>query len=470
MVSNILPILSLATAVWAHPQRHQRFHYGTGTGRGSGIALPTGGTFPLNGTALNGTDFGGSANVTTTATATAVMTVTVSAIPLDSVSSVAVANAAVASSSSCCSSLTSTITATSVQYFTYTAEASVAESAAAVASSSVAAASSSTPSDSGLEDLAGSTSISLLASTPTAGAFFGRPSYAADSSVQSVVPTTFATVAGSASVPSVVASSAASSVAASVSASVPSSSASSTPSTGTSSGSKKGLSYNDASLTSAFAGTGISWAYNWGASPDGSILAGAEYVPLLWGESSISSWSSAVQSAISSGSKHVLSFNEPDLSSQSNMDPATAAKLHIANVAPLSGQVSIGSPAITNGAGSNPAMGTTWLQQFFDACEGQCNIDFVAFHWYAEASNVDYFKSHVQDVIDTAAKNGVSKVWLTEFGATGSDSDVASFLSQVVPWLDSQAAVERYAYFMCSDGILVNGNSVSSPVGQAYVS
>ncbi|EXJ93201.1 hypothetical protein A1O3_01758 [Capronia epimyces CBS 606.96] len=468
MVSSVLSILALATAVLAHPQRHHRFHYGTGTGRGSGIALPTGGTFAANGTAHNGTNFGGSA---VESPATAVTTIIVSPIPLASstggvaegISSVPVANAAVGvSTTSCSSSLTSTITTTSVQFVTFTASAS-----STSVSASSAPASSSVVSDSGLEDLTGSASVSLDAGTPTAGAFFGRPSVgggasvAAGSSVESVVPTTLATIAGTAP---------ASSAAASVSISVPSSSSSSTPSTGGSTSGKKGLSYNIASLTSAFAGQGISWAYNWGAAPDGSILSGAEFVPLLWGQNSISAWSSAVQSAISSGSKHVLSFNEPDLSSQSNIDPVTAAQLHIDNVAPLSGQVSVGSPAITNGAGSSPPMGTTWLQQFFDACGGKCNIDFVAFHWYADASQVDYFKSHVQDVIDTAAKNGVSKVWLTEFGATGSDSDVASFLSEVIPWLDSQSAVERYAYFMCSDGILVNGNSVSSPIGEAYLS
>lgn len=36
-------------------------------------------------------------------------------------------------------------------------------------------------------------------------------------------------------------------------------------------------------------------------------------------------------------------------------------------------------------------------------------------------------------------------------------------------YLDSNSGVERYAYFMCSDGILVNGNAISSPVGEEYV-
>ncbi|KAL2392360.1 hypothetical protein ABEF93_001885 [Exophiala dermatitidis] len=498
MVSTIVSILALATAVLAHPQRHHRFHYGTGTGgRGSGIALPTGGAFSANGTDhRNGTHFGNSSAIESQVV-TAVETITVSPIPLASatdnvaVSSVdaAAANAAVSSgSSSCTSSLTSTITSTSVQFVTYTALASDVESDAAVAASGSSAAAVSTTSDNGLASLTGSASVDFT-ETAAAGAFFGRPQHGngassvisnagagASSVIQSVVPTTLATVATAASASggygasvSVVASASGGSGS---SGSSSTSSASSSGSTGgsTSTSGKKGLSYNDASLTSAFAGKGISWAYNWGASPDGTIVSGAEYVPLLWGLSSTSAWASAASAAIASGSKHVLSFNEPDLASQSNIDPQTAATNHIKYMNPLSGQAEIGSPAITNGAGTSPLMGIDWLNSFFTACNGECKVDFVAFHWYASASDFAGFKQHVQDVINAASANGVSKVWLTEFGASGSDSEVATFLQQAVEFLDSTAAVERYAYFMCSDGILVSGNSISSPIGSAYAS
>ncbi|EHY59895.1 hypothetical protein HRR83_009296 [Exophiala dermatitidis] len=494
MVSTIVSILALATAVLAHPQRHHRFHYATGTGdRGSGIALPTGGAFSANGTDhRNGTHFGNSSAIESQVV-TAVETITVSPIPLASatddvaVSSVdaAAANAAVSSgSSSCTSSLTSTITSTSIQFVTYTAQASDLESDAAVAASGSSAAAVSTTSDNGLASLTGSASVDFT-ETAAAGAFFGRPQHGngassvisnagagASSVVQSVVPTTLATIATAASASSGYGASV--SVVASVSGgsggSSSTSSASSSGSTGgsTSTSGKKGLSYNDASLTSAFAGKGISWAYNWGASPDGTIVSGAEYVPLLWGLSSTSAWASAASAAIASGSKHALSFNEPDLASQSNIDPQTAATNHIKYMNPLADQVEIGSPAITNGAGTSPLMGIDWLNSFFTACAGNCKVDFVAFHWYASASAISDFKSHVNAVIKAAADNGVSKVWLTEFGASGSDSDVASFLSEAVEFLDSTDAVERYAYFMCSDGILVNGNSISSPIGTAY--
>ena len=215
----------------------------------------------------------------------------------------------------------------------------------------------------------------------------------------------------------------------------------------------------------------MTWAYNWAAGFQGTLGAGLEYVPLLWGLTSVSGWSAAAQSAASAGSKHFLSFNEPDLPSQSNIDPATAATNHIQYMNPVSSLGQIGSPAITNGAGTSPPSGIDWLNAFFTSCGGQCKVDFVAFHWYDDATNIDYFKQHVTDVINAAAAHGISKVWLTEFGGLGTDSQVQTFLQEALPWLDAQPAVERYAYFMCGTaaGQLISGTGQSA-VGQVYAS
>jgi hypothetical protein len=60
-------------------------------------------------------------------------------------------------------------------------------------------------------------------------------------------------------------------------------------------------------------------------------------------------------------------------------------------------------------------------------------------------------------------------VWLTEFGATGTDDEVNTFLETVLPWLDTQPYVERYAYFMASEGKLITGGSLST-YGKTYAS
>lgn len=186
---------------------------------------------------------------------------------------------------------------------------------------------------------------------------------------------------------------------------------------------------------------------------------------MLWGLTDLDSWADAAASAISAGSTAALSFNEPDLSSQSNIDPGTAATNHIQYMNPLS--VEVGSPAITNGAGTDPLMGIDWLNAFFAACDGKCKVDFVAFHWYNDASQTDDFETHVNAVIAAAAAAGVSKVWLTEFGVTGGDA--STFLSTVMPFLESTPAVEKYAFFMCADPQTLSGSTLNT-VGDVYAS
>jgi Glycosyl hydrolase catalytic core len=232
---------------------------------------------------------------------------------------------------------------------------------------------------------------------------------------------------------------------------------------------KRGLAYNSAALTNAFSGTSMSWAYNWASKPDGTLPSGIEFVAMLWGPKMYSGWDVAAKAAIAGGAKHLLSFNEPDLGTQANMNSATAAADHIKYMNPYAGQAKIGSPAITNGGpnGGTDGMGLGWMKNFFSKCGGKCKVDFLAFHWYDSADNVAYFKNYVQDVIDFAKANGVNKVWLTEFAAAGSDEQVAKFLGEVLPWMDGNDAIERYAYFMCGEGELVNGKSMSA-VGKAY--
>lgn len=226
-------------------------------------------------------------------------------------------------------------------------------------------------------------------------------------------------------------------------------------------GGKRGLAYNNANLVSAIihGSTAVSWAYNWG-SWSASIPSQLEYVPMLWGLGSdhTGSWVSAANAAISSGSTHLLAFNEPDHTGQSNIDPATCAQGYLQYIQPFAGKAKLGAPAVTNGGGS---MGLTYLKSFLSACQG-CTIDFVPIHWYGDYTEVEYFKTHIQDAHDAA---GGRPIWITEFGATGSDAQQAAFLEQVIPWLESTGYVQRYAYFYV-DGVL----SQSTIIKNAFLS
>jgi hypothetical protein len=229
-------------------------------------------------------------------------------------------------------------------------------------------------------------------------------------------------------------------------------------------GDKRGLAYNNADLANSFTASGskVSWAYNWGSSTP-AIPSSFEYVPMLWGTQPVHSdgWHEAASSAIAKGSKHLLAFNEPDLPAQANLDPGAAAAGYKTFMQPFAGQAKLGSPAVTNG----PApMGIAYLKSFMEACSG-CTVDFVPMHWYDAASNVAGFKKHVGDVRDAA---GGRKLWITEFGANGSTDEQETFLREVIPWLDSQDYVERYAYFY-ADGVLTQ-NSVVTALGNTFMS
>lgn len=246
-----------------------------------------------------------------------------------------------------------------------------------------------------------------------------------------------------------------------------SSSAAASPTTSSGgSGDKRGLAYNEASFLSAFTGSLTNWCYNWGSTPGGDVPSNLEYVPMLWSDtdSFTGDWDSAVSTAKSSGSSHLLSFNEPDLSSQSNIAYGQAASSYMTYMQPYAGSFKLGAPAVTNGA-ADSGMGLGYLSSFISSCKDLgCTIDFVPIHWYNDASQVDDFKNHVTQAY-TAGGN--RPIWITEIGASGSTDAQQSFLEQVIPWLDSQDFVERYAYFMVSDGSLMSGSSVSA-LGNTY--
>lgn len=109
-------------------------------------------------------------------------------------------------------------------------------------------------------------------------------------------------------------------------------------------------------------------------------------------------------------------------------------------------------------------MGLGWLQSFLDSCGGECAVDCLNVHWYDAASNSAYFKQHVQQAIDMA---GGKPVFVSEFGATGSDEEISAFLEEVMAWMDGNKDVAGYAYFMVKDGDLVTGTEPSA-YGNTY--
>lgn len=225
---------------------------------------------------------------------------------------------------------------------------------------------------------------------------------------------------------------------------------------------KRGLSYNDATWANYFAGNSeITWGYNWGW-PSNGLDASLEFVPMLWGVPSGADpdWTAAAEAA-----EHVLGYNEPDLGSQANIIPSVAAAGWQTYVQPLAGKVSIGGPAVTNGGyGTLPYIGLGWLDSFLQDCAG-CEIDFMPVHWYDNASAA-VFQNYLEEAY---TRSGNRSIWVTEFMLQDSEAAQIAFLEAVMPWMDSQDWIARYAYFGAFETYLINGAGDGlSDIGQTY--
>lgn len=229
----------------------------------------------------------------------------------------------------------------------------------------------------------------------------------------------------------------------------------------------RGLACKDLSVATAFEPGAISWVYNWAAAAP--PLAQSEFVPMLHDNSTeLSVWIQYVQSAVEQGSKHVLSFNEPDLLAQANLSPEAAAVTHRLYMSDLGEDVRVGSPAVSNANQTQPPMGLPWLQLFLEACQGTCPIDFLAIHWYDSADNIAYFKWYLDTVSAFADRHNISEIWLTEFAATGESNAVLAFLGDAVTALATIPKLSRYAWYPGSDVAWVSSNGTLSGLGQVY--
>jgi hypothetical protein len=149
-------------------------------------------------------------------------------------------------------------------------------------------------------------------------------------------------------------------------------------------------------------------------------------------------------------------------------DPAAVALTHnkyMSAVASRYPTVKIGAPSVTNGLQSNngTTMGIEYLKLFLAACV-DCKIDFVNAHWYDQGGNITDFKQHLREIYQVTGK----PIWVTEF-APLDDMVKPHFLSEVLPWLDDQDWIRRYAYSLVTPGSLINSEGTGlSTLGDIY--
>jgi hypothetical protein len=174
--------------------------------------------------------------------------------------------------------------------------------------------------------------------------------------------------------------------------------------------------------------------------------------------------------------KSILGFNEPDLTypGSSNILPANAAKGHQTYMEPFSGNVKIGLPNVLwNNKGSSSGGNydsAVWTEYFIGNCTS-CQFDFAAIHYYQDCnpsngeSGAAWFQGNVTNAYETLQL----PIWVTEFQCYGTDAQQIGFLKEVLPWMDSQDYVARYAYFGAFPNYLVKSGGIGLlDIGVAY--
>jgi hypothetical protein len=173
---------------------------------------------------------------------------------------------------------------------------------------------------------------------------------------------------------------------------------------------------------------------------------------MLWGPSQVGDFQNVVKAGYAN---YVLGFNEPDIPSQSNLDPGTAAGLWMANIQPLKAQgYSLITPAV--------AYSKAWLQSFFTACKG-CSFDHMAAHCYATDP-----QTVINYLTDLHTTFGMT-IWVTEFacesftgGAQCDESQVWNFMSTLIQWMDSTPWIAKYFYYGMMNAQQININPLNA--------
>jgi len=251
----------------------------------------------------------------------------------------------------------------------------------------------------------------------------------------------------------------------------------STPSAApTSSGSSKiGIAWdggNDPSLAN-FKTDQTQFLYTWSPwKPTNADELGFEFWPMLPNTDS-DSISAFQQNVVAGYGTKILGFNEPDISTQSNLDPNDAAGLWMQYIEPMKDLgYELISPAVSSGDSGIP-----WLQQFMGACSS-CTIDACALHYYGTDAND--FISYVENFHSTFNCD----LHITEFadqnfggGAQATMDEIWAFYAQVNPWLDSTPYVASYFQFGVLsdlDGVntlnaLMDSNGSPTSLGYTYI-
>ncbi len=217
---------------------------------------------------------------------------------------------------------------------------------------------------------------------------------------------------------------------------------------------KRGVAFNFSQLPDIDIpnlGPACSWSYNWGVnlSTEASALFaqyGMDYCPMAWN----ANWNEDTFRAFKKAHpecKYLLAYNEPNLTDQANMVPATAAEdwgrlVAIARELDLK----LIAPAMNYGTLEGYHDPWKWYDEFF-AIEGVSwdDVDGIALHCYMGSAG------GVKQFLDGFKKYG-KPLWLTEFCNWSSNNVSADaqmkYMVETINMLEADPDVFRYAWFI----------------------
>ena len=217
--------------------------------------------------------------------------------------------------------------------------------------------------------------------------------------------------------------------------------------------SKRGIGFNRISAQMAEnVGNTISWAYNWGVTCDDDVAqafdkGGVEFIPMAW--NSTANYEK-VKEFIKNhpNTKHILGYNEPNLTDQCNETPTQTAKTwnNFIDFA-KENNLSTVSPAMNYGTLPGYSDPWKWLDEFYSF--DNINADDIS------ATAIHCYMSEADAQINYAEKfEKYSKpIWVTEFAAWENNQPSTPegqqiFLTKMVNSFEQNPNIERYAWFM----------------------
>ncbi|KAH8655839.1 hypothetical protein BX600DRAFT_526257 [Xylariales sp. PMI_506] len=200
-----------------------------------------------------------------------------------------------------------------------------------------------------------------------------------------------------------------------------------------------------------------SWYVNWGSTPSTQFSqSDLDFVPMVHDAGTMDSALTEISSQADGG--YLLTFNEPNVQGQANMDPGTAADHYVHRILPLrdSGKWKISHPVVS----SSPD-GLVWLQEFVAACrningERGCPSDFIALHYYGpfDYLNETYwpqmseFYNDPANTFLAAEEQADLRYWFTEIAIpAASPEDTLDMMQHTLDRLDNEDLVARYGWF-----------------------